>query len=253
MRPLLLLAGFCFAWEALVRTTGVPPFILPGPVRVAAALANNASFLAENALVTLLEIVLGMLVGTSLGCLAALALSASRGARAWLLPLVVASQAIPIFAIAPLLVLWLGFGLASKVAAAALVIFFPVASVFYDGLARTERGWLDLAQVMNAKPAAILWRMRLPAALPALASGLRMAAAVAPIGAIIGEWVGAAAGLGFIMLQANAQMQTDLMFAALLVLATFAVFFYRLVDRLAHRLAPWQPPTYSNARPGDRT
>jgi putative hydroxymethylpyrimidine transport system permease protein len=95
--------------------------------------------------------------------------------------------------------------------------------------------------------------MRLPAALPALASGLRMAAAVAPIGAIIGEWVGAAAGLGFIMLQANAQMQTDLMFAALLVLATFAVFFYRLVDRLAHRLAPWQPPTYSNARPGDRT
>ncbi len=245
MRPLLLFASFCIVWEALVRATGVPPFILPGPLRVAAALANNASFLAENALVTLLEIVLGMVVGVGLGCLAALALSASRGARAWLLPLVVASQAIPIFAIAPLLVLWLGFGLASKVAAAALVIFFPVASAFYDGLARTERGWLDLAQVMNASPAAILWRVRLPAALPALASGLRMAAAVAPIGAIIGEWVGAAAGLGFVMLQANAQMQTDLMFAALLVLATFAVLFYRLVDRLALRLAPWQPPTQS--------
>lgn len=245
MRPLLLFSAFCLVWEALVRATGVPAFILPGPLRVAAALANNASFLAENALVTLLEIVLGMVVGVSLGCFAALALSASRGARAWLLPLVVASQAIPIFAIAPLLVLWLGFGLASKVAAASLVIFFPVASVFYDGLARTERGWLDLAQVMNAEPAARLWRIRLPAALPALASGLRMAAAVAPIGAIIGEWVGAAAGLGFVMLQANAQMQTDLMFAALLVLATFAVLFYRLVDRLALRLAPWQPPTHS--------
>jgi len=210
-------------------------------------LVRNADFLLDNALVTLLEIALGTLAGVALGCLAAIALSASRGARAWLLPLVVASQAIPIFAIAPLLVLWLGFGLASKVAAAALIIFFPVASVFYDGLARTERGWLDLAQVMNAKPAAILWRLRLPAALPSLASGLRMAAAVAPIGAIIGEWVGAAAGLGFVMLQANAQMQTDLMFAALFVLAAFAVAFYRLVDRLALYLVPWQPPTQSNA------
>jgi putative hydroxymethylpyrimidine transport system permease protein len=245
MRPVLLLLGFCLAWEALVRATGVPSFILPGPARVATALLVNAEFLAQNAATTLLEMALGMLLGVALGCLAALALSTSRGARAWLLPLVVASQAIPIFAIAPLLVLWLGFGLASKVAAAALIVFFPVASVFYDGLARTERGWLDLAHVMGAKPYAVLWRVRLPAALPALASGLRMAAAVAPIGAVIGEWVGAAAGLGFVMLQANAQMQTDLMFAALFVLAVFAVGFYRLVDRLAALLVPWQPPTQS--------
>lgn len=245
IRPLLILLGFGFAWEALVRLTGVPHFILPGPARVLSALANNASLLAEHAAVTLAEIVLGTILGVGLGCLAALALALSKGARAWLLPLVVASQAIPIFAIAPLLVLWLGFGMASKVAAAALVIFFPVASVFYDGLARTDRGWLDLAHVMGASKTSVLLRLRLPAALPAFASGLRMAAAVAPIGAVIGEWVGAAAGLGFLMLQSNAQMQTDLMFAALLVLASFAVVFYQAVDRLARHLVPWQPTTHT--------
>lgn len=245
IRPVLILLAFGILWETLVRLTGVPHYILPGPARVLAALASNAPLLAEHAAVTLAEIVLGTILGVGLGCAAALALALSKGARAWLLPLVVASQAIPIFAIAPLLVLWLGFGMASKVAAAALVIFFPVASVFYDGLARTDRGWLDLAHVMGASKTSVLLRLRLPAALPAFASGLRMAAAVAPIGAVIGEWVGAAAGLGFLMLQSNAQMQTDLMFAALLVLASFAVVFYAAIDRLARHLVPWQPTTHT--------
>jgi putative hydroxymethylpyrimidine transport system permease protein len=243
MRPLLILAGLCAVWEVLVRVTGVPHYILPGPQRVAAALVANGAILAEHAATTLLEIVLGMALGVLLGCAAALTLAVSRGARAWVLPLIVASQAIPIFAIAPLLVLWLGYGLASKIAAATLIIFFPVTSAFYDGLSRTEKGWIDLAQVMGASPRAILLRLRVPAALPALASGLRVAAAVAPIGAIIGEWVGAASGLGFLMLQSNAQMQTDLLFAALFLLATFAVAFYALIDFAARKLVPWQPLT----------
>jgi putative hydroxymethylpyrimidine transport system permease protein len=158
-----------------------------------------------------------------------------------MLPLIVASQAIPVFAIAPLLVLWLGYGMASKIAAAALIIFFPVASAFYDGLARTQAGWLDLARTMGATRASILLRVRFPAALPSLASGVRVAAAVAPIGAVIGEWVGASAGLGFVMLQSNAQMRVDLMFAALIVLAVFALLFYALVNKAMARLVPWDP------------
>ncbi|MFM7346471.1 MAG: ABC transporter permease [Tagaea sp.] len=241
IRAAVVFVCFLAAWEALVRLTGVPHFILPGPARVGAALAENWAFILENAGVTLVEIVLGMAVGLILGLSCALALTASKTARAWLLPLVVASQAIPVFAIAPLLVLWLGYGIASKIAAASLIVFFPVASAFYDGLARTNPGWLDLARTMGASRTSTLLRLRLPAALPAFASGARVAAAIAPIGAVIGEWVGASAGLGFLMLQSNAQMRVDLMFAALAVLAAFALAFYALVDKAMALLVPWDP------------
>lgn len=243
VRPLVVLAGVCAAWEALVRATGVPRYILPGPGRVANALIGRADFLFANAAITLVETALGMALGVACGAVSALLLAQSRTARRWFLPLVLASQAIPVFAIAPLLVLWFGFGMPSKIAAAALIIFFPVTSAFYDGLVRTERGWLDLAQVMGATRTAVLFRLRLPAALPALATGIRVAAAVAPIGAVIGEWVGASAGLGFLMLQANARMEIDLLFAALFVLAAFAIAFYALIDALLRRLVPWQPVT----------
>lgn len=243
VRPLLVLAGVCAGWELLVRATGVPHYILPGPARVANALVERAGFIFENAAITLVEMLLGLVLGVACGAVSALLLAQSRTARRWFLPLVLASQAIPIFAIAPLLVLWFGFGIASKIAAAALIIFFPVTSAFYDGLVRTERGWLDLAHVMGASPFQVLVRLRLPAALPSLATGIRVAAAVAPIGAVVGEWVGASAGLGFLMLQSNAQMQIDLLFAALFVLAAFAIAFYAAIDALLRRLVPWQPVT----------
>jgi putative hydroxymethylpyrimidine transport system permease protein len=246
LRPVGVFAGLCLAWEIAVRATGVPPYILPGPMRVATALVDQADFIALNAAITLAEMAAGMALGCTAGALCALALAQSRTARRWILPLVLASQAVPVFAIAPLLVLWFGFGMASKIVAAALVIFFPVASAFYDGLVRTERGWLDLAAVMGAAPSAVLFRLRVPAALPALASGIRVAAAVAPIGAVIGEWVGASAGLGFLMLQANARMRIDLLFAALAVLAFFAVAFYAAIDAGLRRLVPWQPVTTPN-------
>ena len=166
-----------------------------------------------------------------------------RPARLWLLPVLVASQAVPVFALAPILVLWLGYGIASKVAMATLIIYFPVAANFYDGLRRTEPGWLDLARAMGAKPWRTMWRIRVPAALPALASGVRVAAAVAPIGAVVGEWVGSSAGLGFLMLHANARMQIDLMFAALLTLAVFAVAIYFIIDHALRRALHWQPDT----------
>lgn len=233
-------------WHALVALTGLPRFLLPGPLPVAERLWTDRDLLAEHAGITLLEILLGLLLGVLLGGLAALSLAQSGAARRWLLPLLVASQAIPVFALAPLLVLWLGYGLASKIAMATLIIFFPVMAAFYDGLRRTETGWLDLASTMGASRLAILRHVRLPAALPALASGLRVAAAVAPIGAVVGEWVGSSAGLGYLMLHANGRMQTDLMFAALVVLAVMAVALHRLVDAGVRRLIPWQTETFND-------
>lgn len=228
-------------WQGVVWLTGVPRFILPGPARVAEALWVQAPLLAHHALWTLAEIVAGLGLGVALGAASALLLSGFRPARRWLLPLLVVSQAIPVFALAPLLVLWLGYGMASKIAMATLVIYFPVTTALFDGLRRTDPGWVDLARTMGAAPAAVLWRVRLPAALPALASGVRVAAAVAPIGAVIGEWVGSSAGLGYLMLHANARMQTDVMFAALTILAVFAIALYAGVDALLRRALPWQP------------
>jgi putative hydroxymethylpyrimidine transport system permease protein len=241
LRPLITAAGLLLAWELLVRLSGVPSFILPGPLAVFEALATRYDILLPHAATTAAEIVAGILLGGTLGALAAMLLAASGVARRWLLPILVVSQALPVFALAPLLVLWLGYGMASKVAMAVLIIFFPVTTAFFDGLRRSEPGWLELARVMNARPAAVLWQIRVPAALPAMASGLRVAAAVAPIGAVIGEWVGSSAGLGYLMLQSNARMQTATMFAALLILAGMALALYALVDHLARRLVRWQP------------
>lgn len=241
LRAAIVAAGLLLAWQALVLLTSLPHYILPGPLRVAQVFVERWDLLAAHGLTTLAEIVLGLILGTLLGVVTALVMSYFRPAWRWMMPVLVISQAIPVFALAPVLVLWLGYGMASKVAMATLIIYFPVTTAFFDGLRRTEPGWLDLARTMGAGRWAALRRIRVPAALPALASGLRVATAVAPIGAVVGEWVGSSRGLGYLMLHANARMQIDLMFAALLVLAVLAVALYLGVDHALRRLLPWLP------------
>ena len=239
-RPLIVFAGLVILWQAFVWLTDQPPYILPGPGAVVLAWMESWRTILAHAATTATEIILGLGLGIVLGCSSSLAMAYFRPARRWLMPVLVISQAVPVFAIAPLLVLWLGYGMASKVAMATLIIYFPVAAAFHDGLRRTEPGWIDLAHTMNASRWAILRHVRLPAALPALASGVRVAAAVAPIGAVVGEWVGSSAGLGYMMLYANARMKVDLMFAALATLAVLAVCLYFTVDWALRRAIPWQ-------------
>jgi putative hydroxymethylpyrimidine transport system permease protein len=242
-RPALVLTGLLLAWQLLVWLSDVPAFLLPPPSAVAETLIRERGLLLEHAWITLAEILLGFLGGVLVGAGSALAMALLPPLQPWLLPLLLLGQTIPVFALAPLLVLWLGYGLASKVAMATLIIYFPIAVALYDGLAHTERGWLDLARTMGASRLRLLWHLRLPAAMPTLASGLRIAAAAAPIGAIIGEWVGASAGLGYLMLQANGRLQIALMFAALAVLMAMALALYVLVDRGLAALMPWAPRT----------
>ena len=240
-RPWLVLAGFLALWQAIVWTTGVPSFMLPPPVAVMESLVTHTGLLAEHALVTSAEIILGLIIGVLVGALSALTMALVPALQPWMIPPLVLGQAIPVFALAPILVLWLGYGMASKVAMAVLIIYFPVTAALFDGLRRTDPGWLDLARTMGASPLRTLWHLRLPAALPAFGSGLRIAAAVAPIAAVVGEWVGSGAGLGYLMLHANGRSQTALMFAAMVVLMAIALSLYILVDRLLIRLAPWAP------------
>lgn len=240
IRLIFISVGLVLIWQTIVLLTHAPPYILPGPLNVAKAGLTHAGPLFDHAMTTLLEIVAGLLLGTLLGTLSALSMIASFSLKRWLLPVLVISQAIPVFALAPLLVLWFGYGMSSKIAMAVLIIFFPVTAAFYDGLRSTEPEWLELARVMNAKPLAIIRQIRIPSALPAFASGLRVATAVAPIGAVVGEWVGSSKGLGFYMLHANARMQIDIMFAALVVLGVLSLTIYFSVDWAMIKIVYWQ-------------
>lgn len=240
IRLIFISAGLVLVWQTIILLTHAPPYILPEPVNVAKAMLIHAEPLFDHAMTTLFEIIVGLLLGTLLGALSALSMIASFSLKRWLLPVLVISQAIPVFALAPLLVLWFGYGMSSKIAMAVLIIFFPVTAAFYDGLRSTEPEWLELAQVMNAKPLSVIRHVRIPSALPAFASGLRVATAVAPIGAVVGEWVGSSKGLGFYMLHANARMQIDTMFAALVVLGVLALAIYFSVDRIMIKIVYWQ-------------
>lgn len=243
-RGLTVFIGLIVLW-GLLSLSNIPAFLLPSPAAVAQALWDNRDYLAYNTLITASEIASGLVIGVLLGVVLALCMIFSPRIQRWLMPLVLTSQAIPVFAMAPLLVLWFGFGMSAKVAMAVLVIFFPVASAFFDGLRRVNNDYLDLARTMRASPWAQLRHVRLMAALPAFGSGLRMAAAVAPIGAIIGEWVGSAAGLGYVMINANARMQSDVCFAALFILVLMTVLLWLAVDALLLRLISWAPESHA--------
>lgn len=236
---LLSAAAVLAVWQAVVGIARMPRFILPGPLDVAYSLHANAGLIAENAAVTFGEVLGGLVLGSLVGIATAIALMLSPLAQRLVMPAMVFSQAIPIFALAPILTLWLGYGPASKIAVTILMIFFPVVSTFFDGMQRTEQSLLDAAENLGAKRLDMLFRIRIPAAFPALASGLSLAAVYAPIGAVVGEWVGASKGLGYLMLLANGRAKVDLMFACLFVLAAFTMLLHGLVAHFARKLAAW--------------
>lgn len=239
-RIITLTVGAVSAWQILVLTTGVPHYILPGPLPVAKAILTHWAELWFHLRTTLLEIVTGLLIGTFLGTGSALVMTLSPILKRWLLPVLVASQAIPVFALAPVLVLWFGYGMASKIAMAVLIIYFPVTSSFYYGMQRTDRDLLELGRIMGASRTTLFRYIVIPAALPPFGAGLRVATAVAPIGAVVGEWVGSSSGLGFYMLHANARMQIDIMFAALTILALTSLSLYFIVDTLISKILFWE-------------
>lgn len=144
--------------------------------------------------------------------------------------------------------LWLGYGPASKIAVTVLMIFFPVVSTFFDGMRRTDNSLIDAAEILGAGRMAILFRIRIPSAFPSLASGLSLAAVYAPIGAVVGEWVGASKGLGYLMLLANGRAKVDLMFACLFVLAAFTMLLHGTVSHFARKLAAWPKKPHKNRR-----
>ena len=235
LKPLFIGIILLCLWQLIGVLGDFPHYIFPSPQSVLHQLVSHSELLWQHTQTTLIEIYLGLLLGFLFGLSSALLLSFSPKTSSLLLPILVISQAIPVFAITPILVLWLGYGMPSKIVMAILIIYFPVTAACYDGLRNTPKAWLDLAKTFKLSPLRLLLKVRLPAALPAFASGFRIAVSVAPIGAVIGEWVGSSEGLGYLMIHANARMQVDLMFAALLILVAISLSLYFSIDWLLRR------------------
>jgi putative hydroxymethylpyrimidine transport system permease protein len=236
--PLLLLAGVVGAWELIVRVAGVADYLFPAPSAVAQAFVDDAGRIGSASLVTVREIVLGYLLAFAVALALAVAIHASVVLRRALLPVLVLSQTVPTVVLAPVPAILLGFGIAPKLVVVAIVCFFPIVVNAVDGL-RGDTELIRMTRTLDGDRRAIFWRVELPGALPALFSGARIAATYAAVGAVFGEWAGSSSGLGFLMLQAQPELDTALIFAVVLVLSAIALALYGLVALVEHTLVPW--------------
>jgi putative hydroxymethylpyrimidine transport system permease protein len=237
---LIVLAGLA-SWEGIVRLGVVDELLLPAPTQVLEALWTDRDLLAPDLAVTASEVLLGLAAAIAAGAVLAIAMHLSPAARRALHPLVIGSQAVPVPVIAPLVLLVFGFGLGPKVLLVALVCFFPVAINLYDGLRDTDPDARKLLRSLDASRWQTLRMLELPSALPATFTGVKIAAAVAVIGAVFAEWSGSSEGLGHALLIANGQLATARAFAATLLLFLLAVCLYGAFALLERRFAGWTP------------
>ena len=247
--PLALIAILLALWEALAQTgsladilgirESVADTIVPAPSDVARSLWDDRELLAENGWITLQEMLGGLAIAFVLGAGFAIVLHLSETLRRAFYPVLVASQTIPIVAIAAVLVIWLGFGIGPKLAVIALICFFPITVNMLDGLRSVDASAVRMMRTLDGSRTAILRRLELPASLPQFFSGAKIAVAIAPIGAVLGEFVGANGGLGYLITQANANLLTARVFAAIVVLSAFALTLFLLIELAERALAPW--------------
>ena len=237
--PVLGVALLLLAWHLCVVVFDVPLVVLPRPGLVWDSLLKNWRLLAEEGWITLLESFYGFLLAFCLGVPLAVAISSSRVLNLMFYPLLIATQSLPKVALAPLILVWLGIGIESKLAIAWLVAFFPIVVDTATGLRNTPAEYLDLATSVRANGWQTFWKIRLPAALPFVISGSKVAITLAVIGAVIGEFIGSNQGLGNLMLVANSQVNVPLAYAALVGLAAVGIGLYAAVVLVEVALKPW--------------
>lgn len=240
LAPLALLAAGVAAWEVWVRVDDTPAWFLPAPSAVGRTLHDDRGLLAHHTWVTVQEIAVGFAVALVAGVSVAVAIDGSRVVERALYPIVVASQAVPIVALAPLLIVWFGYGLTPKVVVTALVAFFPITVGVVDGLRSTDREALAMLRTFGAGR----WRRfrlaRVPSALPGLFSGVRVGVSLAVIGAVFGEYAGSKAGLGYLINISSGRLLTARVFACVVILAAVAVVLFAAVALLERLVMPWR-------------
>jgi putative hydroxymethylpyrimidine transport system permease protein len=244
--PVLLLTLLVAGWELAARRGWVEDYLLPAPSEVARALVEDRDVLLPDAWVTAQEVLLGFAIALAAGVAVAVALHLSPMLRRALYPIVVASQAVPIVVIAPILVIWFGFGMGPKLIVIALICFFPIVVNMFDGLRAVDRDQIRMLRTLGAGRWSTFRRLELPSSLPYLFSGAKIAVAVAVIGAVFGELVGSDAGLGHAIQVGMAQLLTARVFAAVLLLSAMAIGLFALVSLIERHAVPW---AHSDRRP----
>jgi putative hydroxymethylpyrimidine transport system permease protein len=236
---LALLALMVAAWEGAAQLLDIEDYLLPAPSEIARALGEDRDLLLPDTWVTAQEVLLGFAVALVVGLAIAIALHLSPLLRRTVYPLVVASQAVPVIVIAPILVIWFGFGIAPKLIVIALICFFPIVVNTLDGLQSVDQAQVKMLRTLGATRLDVFSRLELPSALPYLFSGAKIAVAVAVIGAVFGELVGSDAGLGHAIQVGTAQLLTARVFAAVLILSVMAIALFALVAALERLAVPW--------------
>lgn len=239
-KPLLVVAAVIVAWEGYTVVRDVPSFILPAPSSIADYLVSNPGLLIGHAGITLREVAIAFFLSVFAGVALAIFITRFKLLEEALLPILVTFQVIPTIAIAPLLVLWLGFGDAPKIAVAFLISFFPVLVNTLSGLRSMDDDLIYLARSLGATQWQVLRKISLPNALPFVFAGAKVSITLAVIGAVVGEFVGADQGLGFLILRGSAQLQTELLFASVIVLSLIGIGLFNLIKVLERVLLPWR-------------
>lgn len=237
--PALGLGAIVVLWQVYVETTGISAIVLPAPVSIWHATTANWALLLRETWPTFLESVYGFALAVCIGIPMAVMVTSSRLLNLTLYPLFVATQSVPKVAVAPIILVWFGIGLKSKLAIAFLVAFFPMTVDTATGLATVPPGLLDLARSLNATRWQTFWKVQLPSALPHVFSGAKVAVALSVVGAVIGEFVGANAGLGNLLLSANSQLNGPLAWAALVWLSVLGILLFVAVAAAERLAMPW--------------
>jgi NitT/TauT family transport system permease protein len=229
------------AWEGAVRLFHVSSFVIPAPSEIAVSLFQNAATLATATLVTAREVLVGFVLATLCGVALALLIVRFRLFGRALYPIIVLFQTVPKVALAPIFILWFGYDLAPKVVLIVVIAFFPVTLDMLSGLQSVDPGLVALMRSVGARETDILLKVRIPHSLPHLMAGMKIAITFSVIGAIVGEFAGASAGLGYMIQFASTQLDTPLIFAALIVVSVVGVVFYYLIELLERVATPWSP------------
>lgn len=237
--PLVLLVGVLAAWQGATRYFHIQEWLLPSPVAILGALGDNWPLIQQNILPTLEETLVGFLAALVIGIVLALLIHYSHILENALYPWIIASQTVPTIAIAPILVVWFGYNLLPKVIVVALICFFPIVINTVDGLNAADPDMLNMMRTLNASRWNLFRYVEFPAALPPVFTGIKIAITFSVIGAVLGEWVGASQGLGYLLLQSTAQFLTARGFAVLVVLSTMGIVLFMAVALLQRLLMPW--------------
>ncbi|QPC83929.1 ABC transporter permease [Phototrophicus methaneseepsis] len=236
-----LIVGLLALWEGIVTLQQIPVYIVPAPSRVLTTLFNNLGYFADALLVTVSEALIGLFIGTSVGVLLASLLSLRPNLERGIMTLAVFVKSTPLVAIAPLLTIWLGFGMAPKIILTALLTFFPVLVNVFSGLSRADVALLDTLRSWHASRWEIFWHVRMPGALPYLFAALKISGPLSLIGAVVAEWTGASQGIGKAMWLAYSNLNMPYLFAAIFILAFVGQFVYSITLWLERRFVFWQP------------